>query len=609
MSQPTSAHPDMIRTWEATEKNHSLFEDQIRQLPLPVLATFQDQGALAPAGFAPAADLRLTTSHDPKALQAHFPKLYPKIGEQVLEARPADRPRAEGKRVAVLFSGGPAAGGHNVLAGLKKALGAKNTLLGVRQGPKGLLNGKIFEVTDADMARVFNTGGFDFLGSDRTKIKSHEQFKQVKAVCQEHRLDALVIVGGDDSNTNAALLAEFLADNVHPDGRGVQVIGVPKTIDGDLQADGLLPISFGFDTATKIYAELVGNILQDTPSSRKYWHFVKLMGRSATHVGLEVALQAKPSVAFVSEEIADKKLSLSQIVDILCRAIARRAAKGMDYGVVLIPEGLIEFIPEMRSLIQELNEIMGKYAKVLADTRTLAEKKDFIFGKISPQSAKLMASLPDEFEDMLLLDRDAHGNLQVSQIPTEKLLIEMVQTRLHEMKVDPSGFVGQEAGQVDLTPAEVERFQKSKFATNNHFFGYEGRCGAPSRFDAAYTFNLGLTAGSLALSGHTGYMVAVRNLDQGGQALALPLTGLLHQERRHGEDEMVIEKALVEVGSPAFKYFLAVRERWAQEDRFASPGPRQAWGPVANQMPVTVAMNQGYAGLSFDLGPEVKVVF
>lgn len=608
MAQPSSAHPELIRAWEATEKNHSLFEEQVRQLSLPVLATFQDRGGIAAAGFAPA-EARLTTSHDPKVIQTHFPKLYPQIGEQVLQARAENRPQASGKRVAVLFSGGPAAGGHNVLAGLKKALGPKNTLLGVRQGPKGLLAGKIFEITDAELGRVFNTGGFDFLGSDRTKIKSHEQFKQVKSVCHEHRLDAIVIVGGDDSNTNAALLAEYLADGVHTDGRGVQVIGVPKTIDGDLQVDGLLPISFGFDTATKIYAELVGNILQDTPSSRKYWHFVKLMGRSATHVGLEVALQTKPSVAFVSEEIAEKKLSLSQIVDILCRAIARRAAKGMDYGVALIPEGLIEFIPEMHSLIQELNDLMGKHAKVLADTNTLAEKKDFIFRKLSPQSAKLMASLPDEFEDMLLLDRDAHGNLQVSQIPTEKLLIEMVQVRLHEMKVDPSGFVGQEAGQVDLTPAEVERFQKSKLSTNNHFFGYEGRCGAPSRFDAAYTFNLGLTAGSLALSGHTGYMVAIRNLDQGGQALALPLTGLLHQERRHGEDELVIEKALVEVDSPAFKYFLAVRERWAQEDRFTSPGPRQMWGPVSNQMPVTVALNQGYAGLNFDLGPEVKVAF
>lgn len=608
MAQPSSAHPELIRAWEATEKNHSLFEEQVRQLSLPVLATFQDRGGIAAAGFAPA-EARLTTSHDPKVIQTHFPKLYPRIGEEVLQARAENRPQASGKRVAVLFSGGPAAGGHNVLAGLKKALGPKNTLLGVRQGPKGLLAGKIFEITDAELGRVFNTGGFDFLGSDRTKIKSHEQFKQVKSVCHEHRLDAIVIVGGDDSNTNAALLAEYLADGVHTDGRGVQVIGVPKTIDGDLQVDGLLPISFGFDTATKIYAELVGNILQDTPSSRKYWHFVKLMGRSATHVGLEVALQTKPSVAFVSEEIAEKKLSLSQLVDILCRAIARRAAKGMDYGVALIPEGLIEFIPEMHSLIQELNDVMGKHAKVLADTNTLAEKKDFIFRKLSPQSAKLMASLPDEFEDMLLLDRDAHGNLQVSQIPTEKLLIEMVQVRLHEMKVDPSGFVGQEAGQVDLTPAEVERFQKSKLSTNNHFFGYEGRCGAPSRFDAAYTFNLGLTAGSLALSGHTGYMVAIRNLDQGGQALALPLTGLLHQERRHGEDELVIEKALVEVDSPAFKYFLAVRERWAQEDRFTSPGPRQMWGPVSNQMPVTVALNQGYAGLNFDLGPEVKVAF
>jgi diphosphate-dependent phosphofructokinase len=320
-----------------------------------------------------------------------------------------------------------------------------------------------------------------------------------------------------------------------------------------------------------------------------------------------VALQTRPAVAFVSEEIEARQYSLGYIIDIICRAVARRAGKGINHGVVLIPEGLIEFIPEMETLIKELNEILGQSEKLLSEMHTLAEKKDFIFRKLSAPSAKLMASLPDEFEDMLLLDRDAHGNLQVSQIPTEKLLIDMVNDRLHEMRSNPKPFFGQDETQVDLTPEEVERFVKSKFSTNNHFFGYEGRCGAPSRFDAAYTLNLGLVAGSLALAGKTGYMVAVTRLDDGGEALALPLTGLLHVERRHGKDEMVIEKALVKVDSPAFKFFLANRERWSREDCFCSPGPRQLWGPVSHQMPMLVALNQGYDTLEFDLGKETKV--
>jgi diphosphate-dependent phosphofructokinase len=606
MTEPKSAHPELIKTLESTEKGRSLFEAEVRRLSVPVLAAFQENGHLAAAGFGPAPE-QLPAPKDPGALAKAFPQLFPRTGSAVLQATTHDRPQVKGKRVGVLFSGGPAAGGHNVLVGLKKALGPDNALVGIKGGPKGLIEGKVFEVTDTDLARVLNTGGFDFLGSDRTKIKTSEQFTAVKRTCHDHKLDALVVVGGDDSNTNAALLAEYLFANVHADGRGVAVVGVPKTIDGDLQVPDLLPISFGYDTATKIYAELVGNILQDTPSSRKYWHFIKLMGRSASHVTLEVALQTKPAVAFVSEEVADRNYSLAHLVDIICRAVARRAGKGVNHGVVLIPEGLIEFIPEMRVLIDELNEVMAASATVLADLRTLNEKKDFIFGKISPQAAKLMATLPDEFEDMLLLDRDAHGNLQVSQIPTEKLLIEMVTARLHEMKLNPAPFFGNAEGQIDLAPEEVQRFVRSKFATNNHFFGYEGRCGAPSRFDSAYTVNLGLTAGSLVLAGKTGYMVAIRQLDRGGEALALPLTGLVRVERRHGQDELVIEKALVRTDSPAFKFFLASRERWAREDCFSSPGPRQLWGPVANQLPALVALNQGYPTLKFDLGKELQL--
>ncbi len=604
MSQSsTTANAKLIQDLSQTEKNQSWFEKQIRKLPVPVNRAFLDKGAIVPVGFKPA-DRGLGQDRDQEKIKHAFPKLLPITGSQVLCADPARRPAVQGKRVAVLFSGGPAAGGHNVLAGLKQVLGEGNTLLGVRQGPQGLLAGNLFEITSADIARIINTGGFDFLGTDRTKIKKHEQFKQVKAVCRDNQVDALVGVGGDDSNTNAAILAEYLLENVHPDGRGVQVIGVPKTIDGDLQVDGLLPISFGFDTATKIYSELVGNILQDTPSSRKYWHFIKLMGRSATHVGLEVALQTKPAVAFMSEEIEEKSLSLLQIVDVVCRAITRRAVRGVNHGVILIPEGLIEFIPEMKKLIQELNDVMAANAKLLSEIHVMAEKKDFIYGKISAESAKLMASLPNEFENMLLLDRDSHGNLQVSQIPTEKLLIEMVKSRLHEMKVNPEPFRGQGESQVDCTPGEMQRFVDSKFAANNHFFGYEGRCGAPSRFDAGYTFNLGITAGSLILDGKTGYMVGMADLDSGGVPLAIPLTGLIGIERRHGEDEPVIEKALVKTNSPAFKYFLSVREKWSTEDCFSSPGPRQLWGPTAKQMPVLVALNQGYPSLEYDLGEE-----
>jgi pyrophosphate--fructose-6-phosphate 1-phosphotransferase len=600
-----TANPDLLKKLEAMEKGRSPFEEEIRRLPLPVVKTFLENGKIVAAGFVDSA--ASLPKHDVTGLQDSFPNLYPMTGEKVLQVSAQQRLHVQGKRVAVLFSGGPAAGGHNVLAGLKHVLGSENTLLGIKQGPKGLLEGKLFEITDEAISRILNTGGFDFLGSDRTKIKTDEQFRQVKDVCQKNRLDALVIVGGDDSNTNAAVLAEYLFKNVHTDGRGVQVLGVPKTIDGDLQVEGMLPISFGFDTATKVYAELVGNILQDTPSSRKYWHFIKLMGRSASHVALEVGLQTKPAVTFISEEIEERKYSLSHIVDIVCRAVARRAGKGVNHGVVLVPEGMIEFIPEMKVLIKELNEVMAASQKYLSELNTMMEKKDFIYGKISAESAKLMATLPDEFENMLLLDRDSHGNLQVSQIPTEQLLIQMVGHRLHEMRANPAPFFGQGEGQIDLTPEEVEKFVKSKFASNNHFFGYEGRCGAPSRFDAAYTFNLGITAGSLALAGKTGYMAAIASLAQGGEALALPLTGLIHVERRHGKDEMVIEKALVKTDSPAFKFLLASRDRWSREDCFTSPGPRQLWGSVANQMPILVALNQGYPSLAFNIGEETKI--
>ncbi|MFC1517237.1 diphosphate--fructose-6-phosphate 1-phosphotransferase [Candidatus Margulisiibacteriota bacterium] len=555
------------------EKGNSIFEKEVRDLKTPACKLFIKAGKIAPVTFKPQA--KAISTKDSAKVAKTFAQTVKASGNKILIGSKSTSAKAvTGKRIAVLFSGGPAAGGHNVVAGIFDVLGSKNTLLGVKAGPKGLLQGDLFKITAADVKRIKNTGGFDFLGSDRTKIKKEEQFKAVKKTCVDNKLDAIIVIGGDDSNTNAAVLAEYLFKNVKPDGSGVQVLGVPKTIDGDLQIGELLPISFGFDTATKIYGELVGNILQDTPSSRKYWHFVKLMGRSASHVTLEVALQTKPAFTVVSEEVTEQKMSLGQIVDNIAQVVVKRAKGGINHGVVLIPEGLIEFVPEMTSLITELNEKVAAFEKIL-DAKNIAEKKDFIYSKLTPENAKLMASLPDYIEEMLLAERDSHGNLQVSLIPTEKLLIDMVKTRVKE-----------------LAP-EV------KFKTHNHFFGYEGRCGAPTLFDAAYTYNLGMIAGSLALAGKTGYMASFTDLDKGGKVLAIPLTGLLNVEVRHGKEEMVIEKALVRTDSPAFRFFEAHRKRWSSEDKFASPGPRQLWGPAAGQIPITIALNQGYKTLAF----------
>ena len=563
----------LIDSLNACEKNGSVFENAIRTLDIPTCAVFIQNGTLAPVTFKETGETLSTKDSD--AVTLAFRQSVSSSNNHVLKADAVNTTALKGKRVAVLFSGGPAAGGHNVVVGIKHILGKDNTLLGVKAGPKGLLEGTLFEITDADIKKITNTGGFDYLGSDRTKIKTDEQFAKVKETCVKHNLDAIVVIGGDDSNTNAAILAEMLFTGIKADGSGVAVIGVPKTIDGDLQIGSLLPISFGFDTATKIYSELVGNILQDTPSSRKYWHFIKLMGRSASHVALEVGLQTKPAITLISEEIAEKRLSLGEIVEQISSVVIERAKNGINHGAILIPEGVIEFIPEMTHLIEDLNDKLAQYTSEI-EGKSISEKRDFIVTKLLPKHAQLMASLPDYMEEMLLADRDSHGNLQVSLIPTERLLIDMVARRIKE------------------------RDKTVKFNTQNHFFGYEGRCGAPTLFDAAYTYNLGLTAGSLILTGRTGYIASLANLDKGGTPLALPLTGLLKIERRHGHDEMVIEKALVKTDSLAFQYFESRRKEWASSDRFASPGPRQLWGPSAKQLPITVALNQGYNGLLFD---------
>ena len=557
------------------EAHQSLFESAVRELPLPVCAVFGSPSAPQAVSFANTA--RVLSTKDSDSVAKSFPNSVKASGNVVLASSGVNAKAAQGKRVAVLFSGGPASGGHNVVCGIKRVLGKGNTLFGVKPGPKGLLQGNLFEITDADVDTIINTGGFDFLGTDRTKIKTDEQFAQVKATCIKHNLDAIVIVGGDDSNTNAAVLAEFLFKGIKADGSGVQVIGVPKTIDGDLQIGDLLPISFGFDTATKIYSEMVGNILQDTKSSLKYWHFVKLMGRSASHVTIEVALQTKAAVTLISEEVAAQRQSLAAIVDQIAQVVVARAAKGITHGVVLVPEGLIEFIPEMNALIAELNDALAHNAAEFAD-EPQDTRADFIQDKLSADNARLFASLPAYVVRMLLADRDSHGNLQVSLIPTEKLLVDMVHARVKEINV------------------------KVPFSAHCHFLGYEGRCGAPTLFDAAYTYNLGLTAGSLILDGRSGYMATVTGLTAGGTPQAIPLTGLLNIERRHGQDEFVIEKALVKVDSPAMQYFATRRGEWAASDLFASPGPRQLWGPAAYQQPISVALNSKSESLAFKIG-------
>jgi pyrophosphate--fructose-6-phosphate 1-phosphotransferase len=556
------------------EKHNSIFESSARVLPLPVCAVFGDAASPRAVTFAP--DGRIL-GKERASVAASFPNLVQASGNAVLTSVGGKEKAPKGKRVAVLFSGGPAAGGHNVVCGLKHVLGPDNTLLGVRPGPKGLIKGDLFEITRADTESIINLGGFDFLGTDRTKIKTDAQFAQVRETCRKYDLDALVIIGGDDSNTNAAQLAEYLFRDVKADGSGVQVIGVPKTIDGDLQFGDILPISFGFDTATRIYAEMVGNILQDASSSLKYWHFIKLMGRSASHVTLEVSLQTKPAISLISEEIAEKKLSLAFIVERIAQAVVARAGKGVHHGVVLIPEGVIEFIPEMDALITELNDVLAQHAAGFA-AEPESGKATFVAEKLCSDNARLFSSLPPYVVRMLLAERDSHGNLQVSLIPTERLLVDMVRERVR--KIDA------------MVP----------FAAHCHFLGYEGRCGAPTLFDAAYTYNLGLTAGSLILDERTGYMASVTHLDRGGAPLAIPLTGLLDIERRQGKDEFVIEKALVRIDSPAMQYMRSRRAAWASEDLFCSPGPRQMWGPAARQMPLSVALNSGAQSLEFYIG-------
>ena len=469
---------------------------------------------------------------------------------------------SEVRNVGVILSGGQAPGGHNVIAGLYDALkqaNSANKLYGFLGGPSGIIEGKYVEFDDKFMDAYRNTGGFDIIGSGRTKLETEEQFEKSLAVCRKLNISAVVIIGGDDSNTNAALLAEWFVKN----NTGIQVIGCPKTIDGDLKNDQI-EISFGFDTATKTYAELIGNIERDANSAKKYWHFVKIMGRSASHVALEAALQTQPNITLISEEVEEKKMSLESIINYMCDIIVKRANIGKNFGIAVIPEGLIEFIPEMKSMIANLNDIMASLESdsEFVNATTIRDKFDIVESRLEENNAKVYASLPVLIKGQLLADRDPHGNVQVSKIETEKLLIEMISTKLDELK-SQGEFIG-------------------KFNAQSHFFGYEGRCAFPSNFDADYCYSLGFNAFALISFGLTGYLSSVRNLTAPASewvAGGIPLTMMMNMEKRHGEMKPVIQKALVRLDGPVFKQLEENREDWAMNDRYLFPGAIQYFGP------------------------------
>jgi diphosphate-dependent phosphofructokinase len=462
--------------------------------------------------------------------------------------------------VGVVLSGGQAPGGHNVIAGLYDAIRAGNqesVVLGFLGGPGGILENKCIEFTTEFIDQYRNTGGFDMIGSGRTKIATDDQFARALAVCKKRNLTALVVIGGDDSNTNAALLAEYFA----AEKSDISVIGVPKTIDGDLKNEQV-EISFGFDTATKTYSELIGNIARDANSAKKYWHFIKLMGRSASHIGLECALQTRPNIAIISEEVEVRQKTLSEIVEEIVDVVVQRSVNGDNFGVALIPEGLIEFIPEMKILIAELNDLLADHADFYATLRTFEDQTGWINKNLSRDSSYVFSSLPNNIQRQLLMDRDPHGNVQVSRIETEKLLTEMVENRLDELTSE-----GKYTG---------------SFSTQHHFLGYEGRCAFPSNFDADYCYSLGYNASFLIAFGMTGYISSIKNLSKPSSewsAGGVPLTMMMNMEQRHGSRKPVIKKALVELDGAPFKLFESKRAVWAIENQYLFPGAIQYYGP------------------------------
>lgn len=496
---------------------------------------------------------------DQEKIRAMFPNTY-----GMKEISFVNAPSSAEKKtltVGVILSGGQAPGGHNVITGLYDALkkaDRNNVLLGFKGGPSGLLDDKYVEFTDDFINEYRNTGGFDIIGSGRTKLETVEQFRVVRQVAARHNLNAIVIVGGDDSNTNAAVLAEYFA----AEKTGIQVIGCPKTIDGDLKND-VIETSFGFDTACKTYSELIGNIERDANSAKKYWHFIKVMGRSASHIALECALECQPNITLVGEEVEAKKQSLSDIVNYIADVVTARSERGLNYGVAIVPEGLIEFIPEVKVLISELNDLLAKEEAAYSRLADFDAQFEFITGKLSGASAAVFRSLPADIQKQLLMDRDPHGNVQVSRIETEKLLISMTAAVLKERK-------------------EKGLF-KGSFSGLNHFFGYEGRCAFPSNFDADYCYSLGYNALLLIANGLTGYMSVVTGLSKGPaawQAGGIPITKMMNIEHRHGQDKPVIRKALVELDGKPFKYFESQRKTWEVETCYTFPGAIQYYGPA-----------------------------
>ena len=510
---------------------------------------------------------------DQEAIKSMFPNTY---GLPIITfEKGGEAKEYPAINVGVILSGGQAPGGHNVIAGLfdgVKKLNPQSRLYGFLMGPGGLVDHKYMEITAEIMDAYRNTGGFDIIGSGRTKLEKTEQFDKGLEIIKELDIKALVIIGGDDSNTNACVLAEYYAAK----NTGVQVIGCPKTIDGDLK-NAYIETSFGFDTACKVYSEVIGNIQRDCNSAQKYWHFIKLMGRSASHIALECALQTQPNYCIISEEVEKKALSLDDIVTAIAQAVANRAAAGNNFGTVLIPEGLIEFVPAMKALIAEVNDLLAhkgeEYAAVAPE-----EQRQYIIDQLSQENAAVYASLPAGVARQLTMDRDPHGNVQVSLIETEKLLSEMVAGKLAAWKAEGK-YVG-------------------KFNPQHHFFGYEGRCAAPSNYDADYCYALGYNASQLIAAGKTGYMSSIRNTTAPAAewvAGGIPITMMMNMERRHGEMKPVIQKALVDLEGAPFKTFAANREQWANETCYVYPGPIQYFGPseVCDQTTVTLALEQG----------------
>ena len=514
-----------------------------------------------------------TSAADQDKIKALFPNTF---GQKEISFQKGEN-NAEVKKnvVGVILSGGQAPGGHNVVSGLYDALkkaNPENQLIGFLGGPSGLTDDKYLTFTDEYINEFRNTGGFDIIGSGRTKLETKEQFQKAAEVCKKHNINAIVIIGGDDSNTNAAVLAEYFKAN----NCGVQVIGCPKTIDGDLKNDDI-EISFGFDTATKTFAELIGNIERDANSAKKYWHFIKLMGRSASHIALECALETQPNVCLISEEIEKNAMSLSQIADYVASSVVKRAEKGMNFGVVLIPEGLVEFVPEVKSLIAEINDILAAKGDEFNAIESIKDKIVFMNKNLSAESLSVYSILPEGIQEQMIADRDPHGNVQVSKIESEKLVSSLVEARLKELKKE---------GKYD-----------GKFNALHHFFGYEGRCAFPSNFDSDYCYSLGYNAFMLIQAGCTGYLSSIRNLSKPAtewKAGGMPITKMMNIERRHGEDKPVIKKALVELDGKPFKYFAENRDVWAVDTCYTFPSAIQYYGPesVCDLTTVTLKLEQ-----------------